>query len=210
MKKALLCMLLLFVPQFVEAKLLPINFTGVTAQLYDSPGYVNYGTTCYDLVGQFGGSPARNVRGQASQFTVENRTLIQTLLLDLRVLTFFELGTFDPVTVFMANFDFVFYDQTINAEYSNVIPNTQNELIRSDSIEIYGEGVLLDVASGNLHFWLNPGTYWVGFEGDPSPGVCYGSNLRMDGRTAIPEPASIFLLGFGLPFIYRKRKSRVS
>lgn len=208
MKKTLLCMLLLFVPQFAGATLLPINFTGATAKLYDSPGYYNDGTTCDDVVGQFGGEGARNIWGQASQFTLTHRTFLQSTLLDFVVED--TNGGVDSDTAFMADFSFVIYDQTIKHEYWGVVPDSQSEFFSSSSISIYGEGEHLNVISGNLDFWLNPGTYWVAFEGEPNRGLCSGSNLRMDGYTAVPEPASMLLLSFGLPLIYLKRKSRVS
>jgi hypothetical protein len=208
MKKTIFCIIFLFVPQLINATLLPINFTGETAQLYDSPGYYNYGTPVYDLDGHFGGAAAMNVQGQASQFTVTQRTFIQSSLLDFCVYDFD--GGDDPAISLMADFTFIIYDQTINHEYWGVIPDSQIKHMSSNSITLYGEGNHLDVASGVLDFWINPGTYWVAFEGGASRGVCYGSNLRMDGYTAVPEPASMLLLGFGLPLIYMKRRNRVS
>jgi hypothetical protein len=205
--KIVLCMLFLFAPQVVQASLLSINFTGATAQLYDSPGYLSYGLPAYGLVGYFGGSAAMNVQGQASQFTINERTFIHNALLDLSVL---DLREDDLAAAFMADFTFIFYDQTIDHEHWGVIPDTQSNLARSNSIAIYGEGVHLNVASEHLDFWLTPGVYWVGFEGGPNRGLCYGSNLRLYGHTAVPEPTSVLLFALGLSLLCWKRQLWVS
>ena len=138
MKRIILCVLCLLIPKFVQATPVAVDFTGVRAQLFDTPGYSEEahgagGSIC------FGGFPAMNVRGGAMQFVVSTKTVITHILSDFSI---YDLGgsSVGSTYAFMADFTFVLYGQTIFHEYWGTIPYIGSEIKRSDVIRLYEIG----------------------------------------------------------------------
>ena len=208
MSKFLLCVLFLVVPQFVQATPVSIAFTGVTAQLFDSPGYIEEGHGGAGGGIYFGGPGGMNTLGGAAQFTVLTRTVVDYVLSDFSLIDWS--GTaYDPPTALLADFTFVFYDQTIeNHEYCGTFPDCRSEIKRSDVIGLFGFGIHRNVSSEYFGLWLDPGTYWLGIEEGPNriSALTYVENIQMQGYRQAPEPSSIVLFSMGLLFVCHKRK----
>ena len=204
MKRMILCVLFLLAPAISQGTPIAIEFTGVSAQLFDVPGYLEEGHGAGGSI-YFGGLASMNVRGGATQFTVSQRTFIGFTLSDFFVLDYSGSAN-DSNRALMGEFSYVFYNQTIDHEYWGTIPDRTSLIKRSSIISLYGDGVHENSSSEYLDLWLDSGTYWLGIEGGPNRGVCYSSNIHFSGYTPVPEPATMALFSMGLLFVYPKKK----
>lgn len=206
MNKYIICILLLFIPYNVFATPVSIEFTGVTAQLFDTPGYLEEGHGAGSAI-YFGGAPAMNVRGGARQFTVSCKTFIQHASAD-----FFIFDTaasfFESSNAFMGKFTYIFYGNTlVNDEHRGTVPDITSTIKHSAEIDLFGDGFHGHIASEPLDMWLSPGTYWLGIEGGPGRGLCYGSNIQLSGYP-VPEPAAMLLFIVGIFFLSSSIKKK--
>ena len=206
MKKMILCVLFLLAPAISQGTPIAIEFTGVIAQLFDGPGYLEEGHGAGGSI-FVGGRGSGNIRGGATQFTVSQRTFIGFTLSDFFVFDDYYFGSaYDSNRALMGEFSFVFYNQTIDHEYWGTIPDRTSLIKQSSTISLYGDGVHENISSEYLDFWLDSGTYWLGIEGDYSRGLCKSSNIQFSGYTPVPEPATLALFSMELLFVYPKKK----
>ncbi|BCL59436.1 hypothetical protein DGMP_01290 [Desulfomarina profundi] len=206
MNKYIVCMLLLFIPYQAQATPFSIEFTGVTAQLFDTPGYLEEGHGAGSAI-SFGGPAAMNIRGGARQFAVSCRTFIQYVSADFFIYDM-AASFYESSDGFMADFTYIFYGNTIvNDDLRGTVPDISSAIKHSNVISLFGDGSHEQVASEPLELWLTPGTYWLGIEGGPARGLCYGSNIQLSGYP-VPEPAAMLLFIMGIFFLATSIKKK--
>ena len=193
-------LLSLLIPFPAVAIPLQANFTGVTAQLFDSPGYIEAGHGAGNQ-GTFGGPSARNILGHAYQFSLDTMAFVKGAMIDFTVDGYSYPSGITPA----ANFSVMLYAKTVHHSYWGSIPDTRAVIFRSGMFHLAGAGEHRDFFAGGINTLLNPGIYWLGIEG--SGAITNFSNVRPTGNYgSVPEPASFLLFGLGLPLLWRKRK----
>lgn len=211
--KNILCLLFVLIPQFVQAVPMSVNFTGVSAQLFD------IGLYCQDWYGAgggiyFGGPGGFNLRGGAEQFTISTRSVVEFVSSDLYVSTAYS-GAINnsSSTRLVSAFQFVFYNNMEEQpQFSGTVPFGQIQ--RSEVVRLFGVGNHIAVSSEFLDLTLEAGTYWIGVEeyyASPiiASELTYVDRIQIRGHTAVPEPSSVVLSGMGLVPLYVRWKKVV-
>jgi hypothetical protein len=166
------------------------NYTGITAQALDAPGYWygggNYGAVGTNGYGPLGGQAGNNIFGFAQQFEVSELLVLSALNVE---------ATIGP-GVGTATFNYKLYLDTANKNGQSV-PQNSSLALTSEALS-YTKTSQEDLQSSTINapekkiafeITLQPGVYWLAEEGAPGGPAVYVNQSYVEDHSKRPATA---------------------